>query len=183
MIRLNDINKTVIDETKVVAYDRFVDNYYDSKAGISKNMEVISLFVERHYIKVWYESKEARDNDIELLDKLFEVKNIKEQVEIEKLKKEVASHDMGITSELASEYISNLNTCAPTKEEYITWDYVVEYNIPLKAKLPNGDIRTLRYEDNFDGLIGICTRDDNENYSACFYDKETFNSLKLRKVE
>jgi hypothetical protein len=155
MIRLNDIDRTVIDESKVAAYYVYEEDKACIYLGGTKYVD--------------YNSKEARDKDIELLDKIFDVKSIEDKANEEK-----PSYDFGELQVMNPK---------PVKEEYLTWDYVAEYNIPLKAKLPNGDIRTLRYEDNFDGLIGICTRDDNENYSAYFYDKETFNSLKLRKVE
>jgi UDP-galactopyranose mutase len=63
MIRLNDINNTVIDESKVAAYHEYED---DNSICIYLN--------ERTYVD--YESKELRDKDIELLDKFFNVKSI-----------------------------------------------------------------------------------------------------------
>jgi hypothetical protein len=64
MIRLNDINNTVIDE-------RSINEYY-SQDELSLN--VIKLIICGIYETVTYSTKEARDKDIELLDKFFEVK-------------------------------------------------------------------------------------------------------------
>jgi hypothetical protein len=125
-----------------------------------------------------YSTKEARNDDISLLDQLLEVKDIKEQVEIEKLKKEVASHDMGITSELASEYISNLNTCAPVKqEEYLTWDEVCN----KKGEYVSAEISNVLVTALYNGHeITIF----NGNAIASFvYSKDLFNALMLKKVE
>jgi hypothetical protein len=161
MIRLNDINKTVISETKVVAYDRFVDNYYDSKTGISKNMEVISLFVERHYIKAWYESKEARDKDIELLDKIFDVKSIEYKANEE--------YDFGELQVINPE---------PAKEEkYITWEEVKNSKKKIKVKMPNGNNRFIFYKD-CDIVIAR-----NDYREGRIYDEDLFNALMLKKVE
>jgi hypothetical protein len=165
MIRLNDINKTVISESKVVAYDRFADNYYDSKTGINKNMEVISLFVERHYIKALYESKEARDKDIELLDKIFEVKSIEDKANEESK----PSYDFGEPVE-----------CEPKQEEYITWNYVKQTfkeGTKIKVEMPNGDNRFIFCDD---GDIIIARNDCREGR---IYTEDLFNALMLKKVK
>ena len=67
MIRLNDNSRTVIDESKVSAY-----------YGYEEEKVYISLGGNRY---VDYNSKELRDKDIELLDKLFDVKNIEKVVD------------------------------------------------------------------------------------------------------
>jgi hypothetical protein len=165
MIRLNNCYKTVIDESKVVAYNK------DETDGID-------VILTNRVLYVQYDSKEVRDKDIELLDQLFEVKDIKEQVEIEKLKKEVASHDMGITSERAREYISNLNACAPVKkEEYLTWDEVCN----KKGEYFSAEISNVLVTALYNGHeITIF----NGNAIASFvYSKDLFNALKLKKVE
>jgi hypothetical protein len=167
MIRLNDINKTVIDE-------KSINEYYSQDEMVF----TIRMIIGGTYENVMYSIKELRDKDIELLDKLLEVKDIKEQVEIAKLKKEVASHDMGITSEIAREYISNLNTCAPAKEEkYITWKEVKNSKKKIKVKMPNGDNRFIFCDG---GDIVIVNNDYREGR---IYDEDLFNALMLKKVE
>jgi hypothetical protein len=168
MIRLNDNHKTRLNERNLSRYYKDKGEYF-----------LICIELAGSHSYLLYKSKEARDKDIELLDKIFDIKSIEDKANEEKpsyKSKYEPNYVLGDSQECEPEPVL-------VEQEYLTWDYVAEYNIPLKAKLPNGDIRTLRYEDNFDGLIGICTRDDNENYSACFYDRETFNALRLRRVE
>jgi hypothetical protein len=172
MIRLNDINKTVIDEKSINEY------YSQDEMGLN----TIRMIICGTYENVMYSTKEARNDDISLLDQLLEVKDIKEQVEIEKLKKEVASHDMGITSELASEYISNLNACAPVKqEEYLTWDEVKNSKKKIKVKMPNGDNRVIFCDDGDIIIARIIARNDYRE--GRIYKEDLFNALKLKKVE
>jgi hypothetical protein len=159
MIRLNDIDKTVIDESKVVAY-----------YGYGEDKTCIYL---GGTIYVDYNSKELRDKDIELLDQLFDVKSIEDKAnayphEIDALKFAMS----GIKKE-----------CEPVKEEYITWDYVKQYAMPLKVEMPNGDIKAIWYDNHFSGVIGILNPNDKDNYDACFYDEDLFNALLLKKVE
>jgi hypothetical protein len=70
MIRLNDINKTVIDESKVVAYYAYEEE---------KDYCVCIALNGNRYVD--YNSQEQRDKDIELLDQLFEVKKIEKVVD------------------------------------------------------------------------------------------------------
>jgi hypothetical protein len=171
MIRLNDKYNSRVNENDI--------NWYgvEEKEGV-----YISIDICGDYEHLFYETKEARDKDIELLDQLFEVKDIKEQVEIAKLKKEVASHDMGIPSERARDYISNLNTCAPVKkEEYLTWKDVKRIATKIKAELPNGYIRMIYYDEECFSISIMSNLADIKE--AIIYDEDLFNALMLKKVE
>jgi hypothetical protein len=158
MIRLNDIDKTVIDESKVVAYY----GYGEDKICIYLGG---TIYVD-------YNSKEARDKDIELLDKIFDVKSIEDKAnayphEVDALK--FAMSGMKQESE-------------PVKEEkYLTWkDVESGKSLTTYIKtLLNGetvfvrwDDATIRLYDEKDGLI-----------IASIYDEDLFNALKLKKVE
>jgi hypothetical protein len=168
MIRLNDINKTVIDEKSI--------NEYYSQDGMSLN--TIRMIIGGTYENFMYSTKEARNDDISLLDQLLEVKDIKEQVEI-KLKKEKPIFD--------------INTCAPVKkskpeirvnimqeEKYITWEDVRQSEKLIKTKLPNGNIKLLCYDDYTNTIVIV---KNNQCREARIYDKDLFNALMLKKVE
>ena len=148
MIRLNDISKTVIDESKVSAY-----------YGYEEEKVYISLGGNRY---VDYNSKELRDKDIELLDKLFDVKSIEDK-DMEESK---PSYDFG-----------ELQVLDPVKkEEYLTWDYVKQFECGVNAYLPEGSICKVYYEEVNDRIqLG--------NEHGYIYNKRLFNALKLKKVE
>lgn len=156
MIRLNDINKTVIDEKSINEY------YSQDEMGLN----IIKMIIGGIYENVMYSTKKARDKDIELLDKLFDVKSIEDKAnayphEIDALKFAMS----GIKKE-----------CEPVKEEYITWDYVKQFECAVNAYLSEGSICKAYYEDDNDRIqLGV-----GRGY---IYDKDLFNALKLRKVE
>lgn len=160
MIRLNDINKTVIDEKKINTY------------GIVHLS--ISLLIGDFGLKLEYETDEARDKDIELLDKIFDVKDIEDKAnaypdEIDALKFAMS----GIKKE-----------CEPVKKEYITWEEVAKQSEnEIKVKLSNGDIKKLKYDNTvYCGSISInnISRGNTDGY---IYDEDLFNALMLKKVE
>lgn len=150
MIRLNDINNTVIDESKVVAYYE----YEEEKTYCISIVLNIKLFVD-------YNSKEARDKDIELLDKLFDVKNIEDYV----------------YGRYPDETQTIKKTSEPVKEEYLTWEDVRQSEKLIEAELPNGDIKLICYEDD-DIVI-----ESDTHREARIYDENLFNALMLKKVE
>jgi hypothetical protein len=159
MIRLNDINKTVIDESKVVAY-----------YGYGEDKTCIYL---GGTIYVDYNSKEARDKDIELLDQLLEVKSIEDKSnayphEVDALKFAIAMSD------IKKEF-------APVKEEYITWDEVKNSKKKIKVKMPNGDNRVIFCDDGDIIIARIIARNDYRE--GRIYKEDLFNALMLKKVE
>lgn len=165
MIRLNDINKTVIDEKTIEIYNAYKDYMYDHDTEKNKDVEAIELRTSNGGITVRYDSKEARDKDIELLDKIFDVKSIEDKAnaypdEIDALKFAMS----GIKKE-----------CEPVKEEYITWEDVKQVEGTIKAELPNGAVREMFYND-YDKHIYI-------KQGVYIYDEDLFNALKLKKVE
>ncbi len=180
MIRLNNASETRINEKDI--------NLYRPKDELG--LPVITMVICGDAENLYYNNEQLRDKDIELLDQLFDVKDIKEQVEIAKLKKEVASHDMSIPSECASEYISNLNTCAPVKkskpeirvnimqeDKYLTWDEVCNKKGEYFSAEISNVLVTLLYNGHEITIF-------NGNAIASFvYSKDLFNALKLKKVE
>jgi hypothetical protein len=154
MIRLNDINKTVIDE-------KSINEYYSQD---EMNLNCIRMIICGTYENVMYSTKEARDKDNELLDQLFEVQYIKEKLDIDKLKKEKP--------------IFNINICGPTKEEeYLTWEEVQNSKKKIKVKMPSGNNRVIFCDD---GDIIIARNDCREGR---IYKEDLFNALMLKKVE
>jgi hypothetical protein len=153
MIRLDDIDRTVIDESKVVAY-----------YGYGEDKTCIYL---GGTIYVDYNSKELRDKDIELLDKIFDVKSIEDKAnayphELDALKFAMS----GIKQE-----------CEPVKkEEYLTWDYVKQFECGVNSYLPEGSICKVYYEEGNDRIQLGAGR-------GYIYDEDLFNALKLKKVE
>ncbi len=164
MIRLNDINKTVIDESKVVAYSG-----YEQGNAYGERKDYYINFILNSKLYVEYNSKEARDKDIELLDKLFDTKSIKDKAnayphEIDALKFAMS----GIKQE-----------CEPAKEEYITWDYVCQLG-SIIATLPSGErVKCIYNQADIIGFYSIVTN----RYDGYIANKDLFNALKLKKVE
>jgi len=162
MIRLNDIDKTVIDESKVVAYY----GYGEDKICIYLGG---SIYVD-------YNSKELRDKDIELLDKLLDVKSIEDKAnayphEIDALK--FAMSGIKKESKLVSEGEDDL----VKKEEYLTWDEVCNKKGEFFSAEISNVLVTLLYNGHEITIF-------NGNAIASFvYSKDLFNALKLKKVE
>ena len=170
MIRLNDINKTVIDEKEIKAYSGCEGDLFE--------IEEISLLVGKTHINFRYDSKETRDKDIELLDKIFDVKDIEYKAnayphELDALK--FAMSGMKQESKLVSE-----GEYDPVKkEEYLTWDYVRRRKPTYIKALLNGKKVHVVLKDMFIRLF-----DEDENYiNATIYDEDLFNALMLKKVE
>jgi hypothetical protein len=157
MIRLNDINNTVIDE-------KSINEYYSQD---EMNLNCIRMIICGTYENVMYSTKEARDKDNELLDQLFEVQYIKEKLDIDKLKKEKPIFD--------------INTCAPVKEEYLTWDEVQNSKKKIKVKMPNGDNRVIFCDDGDIIIARIIARNDYRE--GRIYKEDLFNALMLKKVK
>ncbi len=158
MIRLNDINKTVIDEKKMNMYMGRQYTNYDTDTPTFEKIYELYISNERIGITIQYETKELRDKDIELLDKLFEVKSIEYKAKSQ------------AKPELTGKCV---------KEEYLTWYDVKQSENPIKAKLPNGDIKMICYDDEDDDIII-------ESYThreARIYDEDLFNALMLKRVE
>lgn len=154
MIRLNDIDKTVIDESKVVAYY----GYGEDKICIYLGG---SIYVD-------YNSKELRDKDIELLDKLLDVKSIEDKANEE--------YDFGELQVIDPK---------PAKEEkYITWHYIMNFKCDTKFKveLSNGDVRKIYYDDCLNAIC-IENLDDSNRNDAIIFKPDLFNALMLKKVE
>ncbi len=170
MIRLNDEYKTRINEKNL-------NRYYPDKGG-----EYFVIYIEfaGSHSHLLYKSKELRDKDIKLLDKIIDVKSIEDKAnayphELDALK--FAMSGIKKECELVSEGEDDL----VKKEEYITWEDVESgksLTTYIKALL-NGktvfvrwnDV-TIRLYDEEDGLI-----------IASIYDEDLFNALKLKKVE
>jgi hypothetical protein len=158
MIRLNDINKTVIDEKSINEY------YSQDEMGLN----TIRMIIGGTYENVMYPTKEARDKDIEFLDQLFEVKSIEDKAnayphELDALKFAMS----GIKQE-----------CEPVKkEEYLTWDEVCNKKGEYFSAEISNVLVTLLYNGHEITIF-------NGNAIASFvYSKDLFNALKLKKVE
>ena len=162
MIILNDINKTVIDESKVVAYY----GYEEEKTYCISIVLSIKLFVD-------YNSQEARDKDIELLDKLFDVKNIEDYVygrypdETQTIKK---------ASEHVKEDDENLEE---DDENYVHWGDVCQLG-SVEVELPSSAVAKCTWFSK-QNRIGISYFVN--DYDAFIYDENLFNALMLKKVE
>jgi exonuclease III len=158
MIRLNDIESTRVNEKDI--------NYYKS---VKETMTpTIKMVICGDINGLYYSSKELRDKDIELLDKLLEVKSIEDKAnayphEIDALKFAIAMSD------IKKEF-------APVKEEYITWDYVKQFECGVNTYLPEGSVCKVYYEEGNDRIqLGV-----GRGY---IYDEDLFNALMLKKVE
>ena len=171
MIRLNDINKTVIDESKVVAYSGYEQvNAYEER----KDYHINFIFNSKLYVE--YNSQEARDKDIELLDMLFDVKSIEDKAhayphEVDALKFAMS----GINEE--SKLVSEGDYDPVKKEEYLTWDEVCNKKGEYFSAEISNVLVTLLYNGHEITIF-------NGNAIASFvYSKDLFNALKLKKVE
>jgi hypothetical protein len=116
-------------------------------------------------IMAHYDSKEARDKDIELLDKIFDVKSIEDKANEE--------YDFGEFQVINPK---------PTKEEkYVTWHDIEVSALTTRVEMPNGDIRIVYY-NNSEKCIGVKSYYRND-CGAYIYDEDLFNALMLKKVE
>ena len=175
MIRLNDIDKTVIDEKEIKGYSTFIVGFYD-RDEYKEGERICCLYTGNIGMKVEYETKEARDKDIELLDKIFDVKDIEyKAMSVEK--------PTGYVNVMKPEYelVSEGEYDPVKKEEYLTWKDVKRYATGIKAQLPNGETHIIRYDDDNDRIeFG---NSHSETYDGCIYDEDLFNALMLKKVE
>jgi hypothetical protein len=154
MIRLNDINKTVIDEKSI--------NEYYSQGEM--NLNCIRMIIGGAYENFMYSTKELRDKDIELLDQLFDVKSIEDKANEEK-----PSYDFG--------ELQVINPNPTKKEKYLTWDEVCNKKGEYFSAEISNVLVTLLYNGHEITIF-------NGNAIASFvYSKDLFNALKLKKVE
>jgi hypothetical protein len=151
MIRLNDVNKTVIDE-------KSINEYYLQD---EMNLNTIRMIICRTYENFMYSTKELRDKDIELLDKLLDVKSIEDKANEE--------YDFG--------ELQVINPNHTKKEKYLTWDEVCN----KKGEYFSAEISNVLVTALYNGHeITIF----NGNAIASFvYSKDLFNALKLKKCE
>ena len=169
MIRLNDTDKTVIDEKEIKGY--FAYDYKDDEYDTI--IEYCLRIIRRHNTSMFqYGTKKARDKDIELLDKLFDVKSIEGVA-----KPELYSNEGGINEE--SKLVSEGEYNPVKKEEYLTWEEVKNSEKKINIKLSNGDIHRVSY-DEANERIRFWVGDD---YEGCIYEEDLFNALKLKRVE
>jgi hypothetical protein len=156
MIRLNDINKTVIDEKSINEY------YSQGEMGLN----TIRMIIGGTYENFMYSTKELRDKDIELLDKLLDVKSIEDKANEE--------YDFGELQVINPK---------PTKEEkYITWEEVKNSKKNINIKLSNGDIHSVGYDEG-NARIQFFVGYNGYDYEGCIYEEDLFNALMLKKVE
>jgi hypothetical protein len=162
MIRLNDKDNSRINEKSI--------DYYIT-TNICDSIE-IEIEIGRELYNFCYETKEARDKDIELLDKIFDVKSIED-------KANAYPHEIDVLNYTVSG-IKKENE--PVKEEYITWEEVEQSEKPIKAQLPNGETHMIYYDDDNDRIEFIGDYHSGI-YGGCIYDEDLFNALKLKKCE
>ena len=105
MIRLNDINKTVIDEKEIKAYSGCEGDLFE--------IEEISLLVGKTHINFRYDSKETRDKDIEFLDQLFEVKKIEKVVDQTPYEEEKICGPKQLTWDYVKQFECGVNAYLP----------------------------------------------------------------------
>ena len=166
MIRLNDEYKTRINEKNL-------NRYYPDKGG-----EYFVIYIEfaGSHSHLLYKSKELRDKDIELLDKIIDVKSIEDKAnayphELDALK--FAMSGIKKECELVSEGEDDL----VKKEEYLTWDEVCNKKGEFFSAEISYVLVTVVYNSREIAIF-------NDNAIASFvYDKDLFNALKLKKVE
>jgi predicted RNase H-like nuclease (RuvC/YqgF family) len=164
MIRLNDIDKTVIDESKVVAYY----GYGEDKICIVLST---SLYVD-------YNSQEQRDKDIELLDKIFDVKSIEDKANAYPHEIDVLNYTVsGIKKEC--KLVSEGEYDPVKKEEYLTWEEVKNSKKKINIKFSNGDIHSVGYDEGNARIQFFVGYD----YEGCIYEEDLFNALKLKRVK
>lgn len=155
MIRLNDDRRTVIDESKVVAYY----GYEDEKVLCVDVGQLDIIYVE-------YDSKEQKDKDIELLDKLFDTKSIEDYV-------------YGRYPD-ETQTIENFKNQVDNVDKYITWKDVKRLDCCVKVYLPNGNITVVHYDDDNERIQIESSYGD--TYDGCIYDEDLFNALMLKRV-
>jgi hypothetical protein len=161
MIKLNDIDKTVIDESKVVAYYGY---------GEDKICIVLSTNLYADYY-----SPEQRDKDIELLDKLFDVKSIEDKANAYPHEIDVFNYAMsGIKKE--SKLVSEGEDDLVKKEEYLTWDEVCN----KKGEYFSAEISNVLVTCLYNGEDIVIFTDS--SIGSFVYDKDLFNALRLKKV-
>jgi hypothetical protein len=160
MIRLNDKYNSRVNENDI--------NWYgvEEKEGV-----YISIDICGDYEHLFYETKEARDKDIELLDKIFDVKSIEDKANAYPHEVDALKFAM---SDIKKEF-------EPVKEEYITWDEVKNSKKKIKVKMPNGDNRVIFCDDGDIIIARIIARNDYRE--GRIYKEDLFNALKLKKVE
>ena len=179
MIRLNDINKTVISETKIKCYGSLNDYTYNN--GVRVDREAINVLFTMGEINFQYESKELRDKDIELLDKIFDVKAIEDKANEEstQIPNEPIPYyepsDLGEPQVL----VPVREESKPTKEEYLTWEEVKNSKKNINIKFSNGDIHSVGYDEGNARIQFFVGYD----YEGCIYEEDLFNALMLKKVE
>jgi hypothetical protein len=162
MIRLNDNEDSRINEKDI--------NFYRPKYGLA--LFVITMVICGDVENLYYNDEQVRDKDIELLDKLFDVKSIEDKANAYPHEIDVLNYTMsGIKKE-----------CEPVKEEYLTWEEVEQSEKPIKAQLPNGETHMIYYDDDNDRIEFIGDYHSGI-YGGCIYDEDLFNALKLKKCE
>jgi len=174
MIRFNDIDKTVIDVNSITGYSK-----NDDSIGINL---ILSSTREKF---VEYNSYETRNIDIELLDKLFDIKNIEDKaMSVEKPTRDVnvMKPKIELVSELSGEESKLVSKGEDDPVKYLTWKDVKQYATSIKAEMPNGDIKWIWYKPAFGGYIDIADVNDDTRLDAIIYDEDLFNSLRLKEV-
>jgi hypothetical protein len=165
MIRLNDNHKTRLNERNLSRYYKDKGEYF-----------LICIELAGSHSYLLYKSKEARDKDIELLDKIFDIKSIEYKANEEKPSynpKYEPNYVLGDSQECEPK---------PTKEEkYVTWHDIEVSALTTRVEMPNGDIR-LVYYNNSEKCIGVKSYYRND-CGAYIYDEDLFNALMLKKVE
>jgi hypothetical protein len=158
MIRLNDKDNSRINEKDI--------NFYRVEGNESVCI-TINIIICGDYEHLRYETKEARDKDIELLDKLFDVKSIED-------KANAYPHEIDVFN-YAMSGIKKENE--PVKEEYLTWNSVTEGDV--NSTIFGIDVR-LRYNSYLNAIV---LYKECDKIVATIYDKDVFHSLKLKKSE
>jgi hypothetical protein len=167
MIRLNDKDNSRINEKDI--------NFY----RVEENESVcitINIIICGDYEHLRYETKEARDKDIELLDKILDVKSIEDKANAYPHEIDVLNYTAsGIKKE--SKLVSEGEYDLVKKEEYLTWDEVCNKKGEFFSAEISNVLVTVVYNSREIAIF-------NDNAIASFvYDKDLFNALKLKKVE
>jgi hypothetical protein len=156
MIRLNDKYNSRVNENDINWYNA------EEKAGV---YITINILICGDYEHLFYESKELRDKDIELLDKIFDVKSIEYKANEE--------YDFGEPQVM--------NPKPTKKEKYVTWKDVKRYATWVNVEFPNGEFRTVDYDEECLSINIMSNYSDTKE--AIIYDEDLFNALMLKKVE
>lgn len=172
MIRLNDESKTRINEKDII--------FYRPKYEIG--LIVITMVICGDVENLYYNNEQLRDKDLELLDKLFDVKSIEDKVKNRIYPDSIDAFNYAMSGiKKECKLVSEGEYDPVKKEEYLTWKDVEQSEKPIKAKLPNGDVRLLEYNKNT-SEINIFNP-DSYFYGACILNENLFNALMLKKVE